>query len=112
MPGKLETIGLRHRVTLLEPTYTRDSHGQRKISSWSEVAEVWADVREVSGREVWRENHPAAETDVTVAIRYRNDVATSWRVQWQPGGRMLEILARRDLDGGRTWLILECKEVK
>jgi SPP1 family predicted phage head-tail adaptor len=108
----LESRGLAHRIILQTPVYSQDSYGQKKIASWIDVATVWADVRETSGREISREQQQATVTDATIAVRYRGDIETTWRVKWLPSNRVFNITLKRDPNGDRVWLILECVEVK
>lgn len=100
---------LRHRVTLLQPVHRPGVIGET-LTTWSAVAVVWAEIRELSGRE-WYEAQQLPEGDVStdIIIRYRADVTRQMRVVY--GSQTYDIVAVLDRDGRKKQLILKCREV-
>lgn len=99
---------LRHRVTLLQPVQRGGEVGET-ITTWSPVAVVWAEIRDLSGRE-WYEAQQLPEGEVTtdIIIRYRPGVTRLMRVAH--GTRMYDVVAVLDRDGHKKMLVLKCKE--
>ena len=74
---------LRHRVTIQHKVTTKDEYGST-ITTWEDLATVWADVLPVKGRELIAAETAAAVTTVKFVIRYRADVtATDMRIQFR-----------------------------
>jgi len=71
---------LRHQVTLQKPVTNQDTYGQ-DVATWTDVATVWAGVEPLKGREFYDAQQVNAELSVRVVIRYRSDVAATWRVK-------------------------------
>ena len=98
---------LRHRVTVKEPTETTDGQGG-VTSTWSVVANVWAEIRPILGLErFFREGlHPSITH--LVKIRYRADINTTQRIHH--GSRTLYIRGLRNIDERNNILELTCEE--
>lgn len=82
MSRKSTASRLRHRLTLQEPVHTPDSGGGY-ISSWSDIAQLWAEILPVSGRERLFTGKVQAEATHRILIRYRSDVSTSHRLVFE-----------------------------
>lgn len=75
------------------------------------VANVWAGIVPVSGREMVRGGMvPGAETLHEVTIRYRPDVTPRWRLR--AGSRVFNVESVIDVDERRSELKLTCVEPK
>lgn len=100
---------LRHRVTLQRLEQQRNALGEA-LDTWVPLASVWAEVRDLSGRE-WYEARQLPEGDVstTIIIRHRSDVRRTMRVIF--GARVFDIVAVLDKDGRGRMLQLMCREV-
>jgi len=107
---------LDRQVTVQLRSEVLDQFGQRTLT-WNTVATVWANIRTVSGRE--QEQGLAVESELshTVAVRYRADFAAPSNagrarlVYPHPAGeRILNVVAIRDLDEDRHWIIFSCTE--
>jgi len=98
---------LRHRVILQSPAGTRDAMGER-VTTWTDVATVWARVRPLSGREAVVAAQQQASTDHVVEIRYLAGVEQSWRVLF--GARILVITGILNPEEKNEMLILHCTE--
>lgn len=102
------TIGeLRHRLTLERPERAADGGGGADVS-WTEVAEIYGAVEEMTGGEIVIADHISGKRQVIVSIRHRDDVAPAMR--FRLGGRLLPIRAVIDPDGKRKHLRCLCEE--
>lgn len=97
-PGKLD-----RRVTLLAPLTTRDAAGG-VVNSWSTVATVWAEFTPQSGREIQQAGQLLALAAATFRIRYRSDIAATWRLVLD--GTVYELAAPPVEVGRRVYLDL------
>jgi SPP1 family predicted phage head-tail adaptor len=70
---------LRHRVQLQEKSRTQDPHTGEMLDSWVDVAEVWAQVVPLSGREFLASAAEQSEVTGRIVIRYRDDVDATKR---------------------------------
>lgn len=60
---------LNRRVTIDRNEWTRDSSGD-PVADWQEVAEVWAAILPLTGREADIDNDILAEADTRIRLRY------------------------------------------
>lgn len=105
MPG----IGrLDRRVRIEQPVVTRDSAFGSQQITWSLVATVWAQVREVSQAERTADNLRVATRTTTVTIRYRPGVVPTMRLVEDT--RVLQIVGQPLERGRRQWLDIQCEE--
>jgi SPP1 family predicted phage head-tail adaptor len=70
------------RVTLQQPGGGVDVLGQAQ-ASWQDVADVWAEVTPLRGREYFAAGTMQVPVDIRMRIRYRSDVVPTWRVVWR-----------------------------
>ena len=70
---------LRHLVSLQSAVKTQDGYGQ-KIETWSEYAQVYADIQPLQGRESYNAQQLNSEITVMVKMRYRSDVKAEHRI--------------------------------
>ncbi|CAM3300863.1 putative head-tail adaptor [Xenorhabdus nematophila ATCC 19061] len=73
---------LRHRITLQKNKSTRDKLGG-VINNWEDIAEVWAEVIAISGRELVASGAVLSEATVRIWLRYRDDITTANRIVYQ-----------------------------
>lgn len=100
---------LRHRVTLRTRPQPQPTDGYgAAVESGSLAAEVWAQVRTLSARELVLAQQQAAEASVAVTIRWRPDVDRFHQVVH--GLRVLNIVGVVDPDGRKEQLDLTCTE--
>lgn len=84
----LDSGKLRHRVRIERLDYLRDSQGDviqdpntgETSQAWVEVAEVWAAIEPVSGREFIQSAATQSKVDARIVIRQRDDVDASMRL--------------------------------
>ncbi|MEQ1964559.1 phage head closure protein [Xenorhabdus khoisanae] len=101
---------LRHRVTIQKNEQSRSPSGG-VIKKWVNVAEVWAEVKYISGRELVASGRILSEATVRIWLRYRADITTIYRVFYQGDstqGQFFDIVAVIP-DPKRTHLELLCK---
>jgi SPP1 family predicted phage head-tail adaptor len=71
---------LRHRVALQAPTVSQDPETGEMVNSWSTVANPWADIVPMSGREFLAAAAEQSEVRGRIVIRYRDGVDATMRV--------------------------------
>ena len=98
---------LNRRVTIEAPGTAQDSVGQL-VQTWSTVAEVWAAIRPLAGRELMLAKSVEAEITHTVTIRYRSGITTGHRLLF--GARVFNITAVIDRAEAGRYLELSCTE--
>jgi len=97
---------LDQRVKFLREVKTPDGMGGAE-ASWQEIAEVWAKVRPMSGRQREHADRLNAESNYVFVIRYRSDITENDVAEWKgtrfnlrfakdrPRSRFLEIEAEK-----------------
>lgn len=90
----IEAGKLDRRITLQRATATQDDAGQ-PISTWSTLAEVWAQVTPLAVREPFQADQRAAWVDHKFKIRYRSDVGPLNRVLY--AGRTYDVVGVQEL---------------
>lgn len=98
---------LDQRVTLQASVRTPDAIGE-PVPAWSDLATVWANVRDMSGREVNAARAVQSEAVRRVTIRWRADITADMRVLHR--GRIMVITAPPREVGRREFLELDCSE--
>jgi SPP1 family predicted phage head-tail adaptor len=103
---------LNRRVTIQSRSTGQDGAGQQ-LTSWSDVATVWASIEPLSGRELERAQALHSEITHQVVIRY--DVAYSNPAQMAArrlnfGGRIFNIHAALETDMAHHEIALMCSE--
>jgi SPP1 family predicted phage head-tail adaptor len=101
---------LRHRVNIYDRgTVTRNSVGEDIPAYDALVAEVWAAVEPLSGREFLEASQLQADVTVRIRIRYRGDIHPNMRAV--EGTHTYHIDAALDQKGERKELHLMSHEV-
>jgi len=91
-----EIGALRRRVTLQAPTRIADGGGGAAIT-WQPVAQLWAQIRSLSGTEVVLADSLQGTVTHEFTIRKRSDVSPAMRLTM--GARIFVIWAVLDRDG-------------
>ena len=99
---------LRHPVVLLRPDTTLGEHN-RRTTVWTEVANVMAAKKDVSGKEFFAAHAVSAEDIVTFTVRFREDIDATWRVRH--GTAVYNVLEVNHLGYMRDFLRLQCRLV-
>ncbi|SEQ76221.1 phage head closure protein [Basfia succiniciproducens] len=100
---------LRHRVTLQKQTNTQNDYGAF-VSTWQDVATVWAEVKPISGREYFSAQQVQSEVSTQIWIRYLEGIEPTMRVKHND--KHYEILSVLNHNGRNTSIQLMCKDVK
>lgn len=82
MRQKSTSSRLRHRLTLQQVLQTPDSVGGY-TASWNDVAQLWAEILPLSGREKLFAGKIQAQSTHRISIRYRNDISSSHRLVFE-----------------------------
>jgi SPP1 family predicted phage head-tail adaptor len=98
---------LRHRLTIEAPQRTAGDGGTATIT-WTAVAEVFARIEAVTGREIEVADGIAGRISHVILIRWRADIEPAMR--FTEGTRHFAIRAALDRDGLRRWLTCLCEE--
>jgi SPP1 family predicted phage head-tail adaptor len=98
---------LRHRLTLQEVQRVGDGAGGA-TTSWSDVADVWAQLTPAGGSEGIEAGRLAGKRAYEIVLRYRDGVQPAMRFRF--GTRILEILTVVDVGERRRWLRCLCEE--
>lgn len=101
---------LNKRVTiqqLVAGSPAKNSYGEIN-NVWSDLAEVWAEVSPLVGREFWAQQQIQSEVSIKVRIRYRIGLMPNMRVVY--GARILTIRSVIDVDEAHKKIILMCSE--
>jgi SPP1 family predicted phage head-tail adaptor len=99
---------LRHRITLQKYVSSKDSYGaENKV--WSDLANVWASIEPISGKEYFAAQQVNAEVSTKIIIRYRKDVEPKMKIKYM--GRYFEILSVIHTKEQKKELQLMCKEL-
>jgi SPP1 family predicted phage head-tail adaptor len=88
---------LRHRVELQRVNVAADSHGDQ-VKTWSTLAEVWASIEQLSGREFVQASAAASDLTCRIRIRGRSDFTLTPKDRVKFGLRTFDI--RHVLDWG------------
>jgi len=102
------TIGeLNKRIIIQYPTIAKDALGSM-VTTWNEVATVWAAIWPVSASEQVRNNATSMVITTKIRVRYRSVLKASWRVKY--GNRYFSIEGIVNPNESNEWLDLLCKE--
>ena len=98
---------LRQPLTLEAPVRTEGEGGAATVA-WSPVAQLWAAIAPLTGREIVSADALAGRVTHEVRLRFRGDVRPEMR--FTTGSRRFDIRAVLD-DGERhRWLVCLCEE--
>lgn len=100
---------LNRRITLQSRTATQDAAGQ-PVETWSDVANVWAEIRHPSGLSAIKGDGDVSIVKASIRIRYRADVDAGMRIEH--GASLYDIKAVLPDDVSRTHLDLVCVRVE
>lgn len=102
----MRTSALRKRITIQQRSTGVDSLNQQLLT-WTDLATVFAQVEQLSGRELMSANAEYAENIARITIRFRTDVIEKMRILY--GAAIYDITSVSDIDGRRRELELSCK---
>lgn len=105
------TPNLDTRTVIEAKTIARDAVYRSEVATWTPLATVWAEVRDVlpSRAEATQQGLTQARNQTRVRIRYRTDVNSSMRLRFG-NGRLLQIIGGPAEIGRHEWLEMLCEE--
>ena len=74
---------LRHKVQLQAKQITQDPNTGEMVDSWVTIAQPWAEIVPMSGREFMAAGAEQSEVRGRIVIRYRDDIDATWRVVYR-----------------------------
>jgi SPP1 family predicted phage head-tail adaptor len=95
---------LDRRITLEQPTETRDSYGEA-VPVWAELATVFAEYEPLQGREQVEAQGINADLSARFRIRYRPDVVPTTKMRIVYDGQTYGIEAVTEAGRGRRRLV-------
>lgn len=96
---------LRHRVSLLIPTYTQNQNTGEMTASWSDSTKLWASIEPLSGREFIAAQTAQSKVNARIKIRYRSDISYTMRIM--DGAAVYNIEAvLPDKESGKEYLTI------
>ncbi|QHB18274.1 phage head closure protein [Mannheimia pernigra] len=104
----MEIGKLRHCITLQQQINTQNDYGAF-VTTWQNIATVWAEIKPISGRELNSANQTHAETTVQIWLRYLPNLDHTMRVKFSD--RLFEIVAIQNWRELNRSLLLHCKEL-
>jgi len=93
------------RVTIQSKVVTRNSIGD-EVVTWGAVAEAWARVEPLRGREWFAAAQEQSAVEYRVTVRYRAGITRDMRVMWR--GEPLDVVSVIDVNARRENLELMC----
>jgi SPP1 family predicted phage head-tail adaptor len=94
---------LSRRVTIQQKATTQDAYGQ-PVQTWTDVAEVWADIRDMSGKEYFAAQATQNPVQTKITIRYRAGIVPAMRVIYGSDTYNIEAVLGQD----KISLLLMC----
>ncbi|NLW92374.1 MAG: phage head closure protein [Syntrophomonadaceae bacterium] len=101
---------LKKRITIQRETFVKASGSYEHVSTWTDVATVWAAVEPLRGREYFQALETHSEEIIRIKIRYRSGITNEMRVKY--GKRLLYIQSVIDVNERHQELELLCVENK
>lgn len=104
----MSAIGrMRHLVKLQQGTSTTDAGGGRS-EAFTTVAEIYVDIRPVSGKEAYEQGKLKETLTTEITARYRAALDTSYRILF--GTRTFNIKHVHNVDQRNKFVVLTCEE--
>jgi SPP1 family predicted phage head-tail adaptor len=102
---------LRHQITVQKPGSGKDAYGVAIQTPWEDIFTARAEVKPMSGRERWANEHTINSATHAIKIRFRDSVTPEMRVLH--GSKVYQITGIPiDPDERRKELILTCVEIQ
>lgn len=97
----------RRRVSLQAPTASKNSYGE-SVNSWSDVAQRWALIEPLTGRELWQAQQVQADVSHKVTVRNFPGIKSDWRVIYK--GRVFNVVFVQNPEERGRIVVLYCQE--
>lgn len=102
----MEAGRLNQQIVIQSPTTTQNAIGE-PVTTWVEVATVWAAIEDMTGREFQAAQAAQNGVETRIRVRWRDGLTPTMRAL--AGGRIYDIQAVLDRDGRKTELQLMCR---
>jgi SPP1 family predicted phage head-tail adaptor len=109
LSNRLQAGKLRHRIQIVKPDGVQDTMGGVPQNEMSIIANVWADIQTLTGRDMLVSDQFMSEVNIQVTIRWRNDVDASCRIWFN--GKTFQVTAVMNPDQRTKMLVLNCVEI-
>ena len=100
---------LRKRIQLRTPGDSQNEIGEM-VRGWVLVDTIWGGITPAREVEKLTAGQTVAEKDLSITIRYRDDVTTQHQITW--GSQRYEIVGITNPEMKNEKLIIFCKETK
>jgi len=102
-------LNRRVKIQYLNTEYKNERGETTPIWADLDNKTIWAEVKNLSGKEYWSAMQVESAVNVRVCIRYRADITAKMRVIY--GARQLNIKAAIDVEDKHDELQLMCEEI-
>lgn len=103
----LEAGKLRHRIKIERPVITQDQNTGAPITTWQELATVWASIAPLSARDLIAAQAETSKIMGRITIRYRTDITDAMRLVHESKGDIYNIEGiLADPDSGLEYLTI------
>lgn len=99
---------LRHRI-VIQAQRNRQSEYGAVVAEWHNLHSVWAEVKPISGRELFAASQIHSEATIQIWLRYIPDIDYTMRIKF--GGRLFEIVSIQNWRELNRSILLHCKEL-
>jgi SPP1 family predicted phage head-tail adaptor len=96
---------LSRRVTIQQQSTTQDAYGQ-PVQTWTDVATVWAEIKDLSGREFLAAAAGQSATTSKIRVRFMDGILSSMRIVDGADIYNIKVVLRE----GKTSLLLMCEK--
>lgn len=102
---------MKRRVTVQAYVSSQSPTTGAVTKQWKDICTVWADIADISGKEIIASGAVMSEITTRIWIRYRSDIVAAYRVLWKsPNARgMVYTIQAAIPDKNHTRLELLCK---
>jgi SPP1 family predicted phage head-tail adaptor len=97
---------LNRRITIQQQATTQDEYGQ-PVETWTTFAEVWAEIRDMTGKEYFAAQATQNAVQTKITIRYRAGIVPAMRVVHGADVYNIEAVLGQD----KISLLLMCSRV-
>ena len=105
----MKVANLRHQIDLQSQTKTADDYGGFTAVWTTENSNVWAEIAQPSGSDVYMYGRMIEKLTTKITIRYNSAVRMGWQAVF--GDRTFSIRYVVDQDGRRKFTTLFCDEM-
>ncbi|MEQ1178368.1 phage head closure protein [Acinetobacter nosocomialis] len=103
------TPQLRHRITIQKPIQTQDQNTSKLITSWSNLTTIWAEVTDLSTRDVIAAKAANSTIQARAKVRYSSTtklIDSTMRVHFDGYFYKIDGNPMRDPDSRREYLTI------